>query len=320
MKCSRLLLPSLFSVTSICAPALSAQSLADSSYAPLAARINDYILDKDARIGVGLIVNGRDTVEVNGRRDFPMLSVYKFPQALAVADYCQRNGISFSDSIDISPVLIKDNTWSPLREKYGRVNLRLPISELLAFSLQQSDNNACDILFDLIDAPSSADSLMTAYGFPDIRIINTEAQMHEDVYLCYQNRTTPVAISALTDRFNLIAHQEGHPLWHEIGQMMETCDTGADRIIAPLTDKGAIVGHKTGTGDRNSQGRLIGVNDVAYVNMPDGQRYSLSVFISDAACSVSECAAIIAGISDIVYATLSTGNDLLPSDSPRHRK
>ena len=50
----------------------------------LKAELAEYIEGKDARIGVAVIYDGTDTVSVNGGRDFPMLSVYKFPQALAV--------------------------------------------------------------------------------------------------------------------------------------------------------------------------------------------------------------------------------------------
>ena len=47
--------------------------------------LQEYIQEKDARIGVAVIINGKDTVSVNGNRDFPMMSVVKFPLALTVA-------------------------------------------------------------------------------------------------------------------------------------------------------------------------------------------------------------------------------------------
>ena len=37
--------------------------------------LEDYIEDKDARIGIAVIIDGKDTVSVNGKREFPMLSV-----------------------------------------------------------------------------------------------------------------------------------------------------------------------------------------------------------------------------------------------------
>ena len=81
--------------------------------------IREFIEDKDARIGVAVIIDGTDTLSIDGYESFPMLSVYKFPQALVVADFCRANDISFSDSIDIEASEIKTGTWSPLRTKYG---------------------------------------------------------------------------------------------------------------------------------------------------------------------------------------------------------
>ena len=60
--------------------------------------IADYCRGKDARIGMAAII-GTDTVAYNGNRDFPMLSVFKFPVALAYAEKVDRSGVSLADSI-----------------------------------------------------------------------------------------------------------------------------------------------------------------------------------------------------------------------------
>lgn len=92
----------------------------------------------------------------NGRHRFPMLSVYKFPQAIAVADYCSRNNISLEDTIRISADEMKRDTWSPMRDTYGKREISLPLSDVLAYSVKHSDNNACDVLFRLIGGPQVA--------------------------------------------------------------------------------------------------------------------------------------------------------------------
>ena len=157
-------------------------------YADLQTRLADYVSRQDARVGVAVIVDGKDTIDVNGRRDFPMLSVYKFPQAIAVADYCRRLGIQIGDSLAISAEEMHANTYSPMYAKYGKNSLRLSVSELLAYSLQQSDNNACDILFRLIGGPAKVASLMKSMGYGEVIVANTENEMHRNPYLCYQNR------------------------------------------------------------------------------------------------------------------------------------
>lgn len=271
-------------------------------------QLTEYIADKDARIGIAVIIDGIDTVSVNGHRDFPMLSVYKFPQALAVADYCGRNGLTINDSLDIEADEIKTDTWSPMREKYGVKNLRLPIRELLDYSVTSSDNNSCDILFRLIGGPQVADSLMNALGFQDIVIGSTEDEMHKDIYLCYQNRSTPIAMASLFDRFYRGGLRNETPIYKDIAALMLSCGTGNNRLAKPLMPTNAIIGHKTGTGDRNSQGRIIGVNDTGYVFLPDKRGYSIAVFVADSAYDMAETEKLIADISGMVYRSMCHGD------------
>lgn len=267
-------------------------------------QLRDYVDGKDARIGIAVNVDGADTVSVNGNRDFPMLSVYKFPQALAVADYCGRYNIALDSLITVGADEIKTDTWSPMREKYGVRNLRLPLKEILAYSLQQSDNNACDILFRLIGGPQVADSLMKAEGLEHIVIESTEADMHHDPYLCYTNRSTPIAMACLYDKFYRLGILHDSPIHEAIGEMMQSCNTGNNRLAKPLLPTNSIIGHKTGTGDRNSQGRIIGVNDAGYVFLPNKKEYAMAVFLADSAYDMAETEKMIAEISEIVFKAL----------------
>lgn len=278
--------------------------------------LREYIAGKDARIGVAVIIDAEDTVSVNGNRDFPMLSVYKFPQALAVADYCEKHGVNLTDTISIAKEEILTDTWSPMRDKYGVRDLRLPLSELLAFSVTQSDNNACDILFRLIGGPQAADSLMKVLGFGDIVIASTEKEMHAEPPLCYLNRSTPIAMATLFDRFYRGLLPLNNHVTEETGALMMNCNTGLNRLPAPLPD-GARIGHKTGTGDTNSQGRIIAVNDAAFIILPSTENppaqnasenpshtYAVAIFIADSAYSLPETERIIADLSHIILRSL----------------
>lgn len=264
-------------------------------------RIERYVSDKDAGVGVAVMVDGELIAEVNGDRRFPMLSVYKFPLALAVADFCRGKGLDFGDTIDVAAEEMHHDTWSPMREKYGPGSLRVPVRELLAYSLQQSDNNACDILFRLTGGPQTTDSLLSAMGYgDDINVVSTEFEMHADTSLCRDNSATPLAIARLMDEFNFRLRHDGDG-YAEIAHMMESCATGSDRIVAPLKGTDAVAGHKTGTGDSDAGGRIIAVNDAAYVNLPGGRRYSLAVFITGSSEGMEGSSRIIADISAMVY-------------------
>ena len=280
-------------------------------YSQIEQRLDTYIKAKSARIGVAVIINGTDTISVNGRQDFPMLSVYKFPQALAVADYCANHNISLNDTIRISAAEMKPVTWSPMRDKYGRKDMALPLSEILAYSVMQSDNNACDVLFQLIGAPQMADSLMKKLGYDEIHIQSTEAEMQQDPYLCYANRATPLQMAALFDRFYRQEMRHGTPILEAIGDMMIQCRTGMNRLPLPLMPTNAVIGHKTGTGDVNSQGRIIGVNDAGYVFLPNKQGYAISVFIADSGYGMADTEKMIADISEIVFQSLMMQNSVI---------
>ena len=90
---------------------------------------------------------------------------------------------------------------------------------------------------------------------------------------------------------------------------MTACRTGLDRLPAPLAGTGAVVGHKTGTGDRNSQGKLIGINDVGFVFLPGGRRYTIAVFVKDSEETPEQTARIIADISAVVYRHVREGGE-----------
>lgn len=267
--------------------------------------LQEYIQEKDARIGVAVIINGKDTVSVNGKRDFPMMSVMKFPLALTVAHWVDANGMSMNDTVTFSENALKEDTYSPMLKKYGKSRNSMTVRELLEWSLVESDNNASDILLNRIGGISGATQIMRKIGVPDdIEIGASEDDMHREPYLSYLNRTTPLAMAQLFDRFDT-EMRNTLLLYSEIANMVEQCRTGIDRLVAPLLSSNTTIGHKTGTGFPTSDGRISAINDCGYVNLPNGERYSIAVFVADSGYDMAETSAIIAEISRIVWIRLT---------------
>lgn len=179
--------------------------------------------------------------------------------------------------------------------------MKLPIDELLSYSLQLSDNNACDILFNLIGGPQKADSIIKRLGYPDIHILNSEFEMNEDYHLCYNNTTTPIEMAKLFDQFYNRGLCQSSDFHKEIGNIMRQCNTGMNRLPAPLSSLPIEIAHKTGTGGFNSNGKIIAVNDAGYVFLNDLSGYSLAVFISDSGYDMGTTEKIIADISSIIF-------------------
>ena len=266
----------------------------------LETQLKEAIKGKKAEIGIAVIIDGKDTVTVNNDIHYPLMSVFKFHQALALADYMGKQKQSLETRLPIKKSDLKPDTYSPLRDKYPQGGTEMSIADLLRYTLQQSDNNACDILFNYQGGPDAVNKYIYSLGIRECAIVGTETAMHEDLNLCYENWTTPLAAAELVEIFRK------KPLFPKvykdfIFQTMVECQTGQDRLVAPLLNKKVTVGHKTGTGDLNAKGQQIGCNDIGFVLLPGGRTYSIAVFVKDSEENNQANSKIIADISRIVY-------------------
>ena len=83
--------------------------------------------------------------------------------------------------------------------------------------------------------------------------------------------------------------------------------TGKDRIAAPLVGKeGVSLAHKTGSGYVDEEGRLVAHNDVGYICLPGGVRYTLAVFVKDFKVNESQASQAVACISECVYSVIAS--------------
>ena len=61
--------------------------------------------------------------------------------------------------------------------------------------------------------------------------------------------------------------------------MIDT-ETGANKLKGMLPAK-TVVGHKTGSSDRNADGMKTADNDAGLVILPDGRKYYIAAFVMD---------------------------------------
>ena len=270
----------------------------------LKTQIREIIAGADARVGVAVIADG-DTLTVNGSPDYPLMSVMKLHQAVAVAGILEGRGLPLTTAVHIYVQDLKAGTWSPLRDARPGGGFDMSVAELLRYTLQQSDNNACDILFDRFAAPEHVDSIIRSMGFRDFRIAATEDEMHRDLKKCRENVSSPQSAADLMDRLASGTLPLGKEYADFIRSTLLECRSGLNRLPLPLEGSGALIGHKTGTSDREADGRWTGINDVGFVLLPDGRSYTLAVFISDSALGMEENEKLIADISGAVYSELS---------------
>ena len=258
----------------------------------------------DATVGVAVMTDMGDTLTVNNYVDYPMMSVFKFHQALAVCHFLQTRGIQLDSVIHVSKDELRGNTYSPLRDRYPEGNIRISLSELMKYTLQLSDNNACDILFNRILSVKDTDKYIRSLGIGGFSIEMDENDMHQNLDNCYRNWTRPCDAVRLIDLF-LEGKAVSGEYYDFIKRTMTECTTGTARLPYPLKDTDAVIGHKTGTGDKNSQGRYIGINDIGFIDLPNGSRYLIAVFVKDSAEDYETTERVIAEISSVVYNSIN---------------
>lgn len=276
-------------------------------YLDLHNRLTEFVEDKDANIGIAVIIDGQDTISVNGDKVFPMLSVYKLPIALALAEHYRQNDLALADLIAVLPEDLHPDTYSPMTEailascRSTADTLKKPAVELLHYMLRQSDNNASDIILKRLGGAGYVDKYLKELGITDIDVKNSENEMHHDKSLCYENSATPIAMASLIDRFD---REFDDSISLEIKRQIETCETGGNRLAKPLNVTNAVIGHKTGTGFTLPDGRLMAVNDAGYVHLPNGHRYAIAVFIENSGYDMPRTENLIAEISRLVFSSI----------------
>lgn len=278
----------------------AAYAVAADSHA-LKQRLNDAINGLNATVGIAVITGNGDTVTINNEQHYPLMSVMKLHQAIYLAHFLHHNGWNIDHCIKVEKNDLKPDTYSPLRDSIPEGTASITIGELLRYSLQLSDNNACDILFNLSGGPIATDSYIRNYGkIHDFAITATEDDMHRDTALCRANYTTPLEAAHLIDQLQDGAFADT-PQLQFVRNTLAGCHTGTERIPKGIDCEAAIIMHKTGTSDCDTNGKWTAINDVAHVKMPDGRSYALAVFIKNSYESYAENERTIALISSIVF-------------------
>jgi beta-lactamase class A len=261
----------------------------------------EFIDSVPGTVGVAF-VSDRDTVTVNNGVHFPMMSVFKMHEALAVANTLERSGISLDTILSINRVDLDLDTWSPMLKEYTAKSFTIPVGRLMEYAVTKSDNNASNLLFRHIVSPTETDAYIRSIATDTTFCISySESEMKANHALSYCNYTSPLSAALLIKQV-MEEPIVGKNYQDSIRQYLSTVTTGQDRL-GSVTEGSDIVqfAHKTGSGFRNEAGELMAHNDVGYFRLRDGRSYALAVLIRDFAGTEAEASAIIADISRRVY-------------------
>ena len=263
-------------------------------------RIDSLLNGKKATVGIAVWTDKGDMLRYNDHVHFPLLSVFKFHVALAVLDKMDKQSISLDSIVSIKASQMLPNTYSPLRKKFPDQDFTITLRELMQYSISQSDNNACDILIEYAGGIKHINDYIHRLSIDSFNLSETEDGMHSSFEAVYRNWSTPSAMARLlrtADEKELFSNKE---LKDFLWQTMIDTETGANKLKGMLPAK-TVVGHKTGSSDRNADGMKTADNDAGLVILPDGRKYYIAAFVMDSYETDEDNANIIARISRMVY-------------------
>lgn len=287
--------------------AISCRSAETTWQEKLAKELQQIADEADGVVGIAVITDSGDTIAINNEEHYPLMSVFKLHQAIATCHHMQQAAISLDSTVTISRSSLNPSTWSPMLTDYSGDSLTLSYRRLMRYTLEQSDNNASNYLFENIHSVAATDSLIgRIIPRADFRLTYTEADMQMEHSRAYDNYSTPLGAAMLINRLYTDSTLLTRPDSEFICRSLEECATGNDRIPAPLLDKeGITIGHKTGSGYRDN-GVLVAHNDVAFIRLPDGRNYTLAVLIKNFRGTDQAASALIARISAATHTTITS--------------
>lgn len=263
----------------------------------------------DARVGIAAVLGEGDTLLLGDRPDYPMASVYKFHQALALLDRLDADTLLLESLLPVRRSDLLADTWSPLRDARPEGGYSLPVSELLGYSVAQSDNNVCDLLFRFLGGTENVERYVRSLGFSATFVAADEAAMHRDPATQYVNTASPLDVVRLLERFR--RGELLRPAYTDfLMEVMSSTVTGPDKLKG-LLPPDVRVAHKTGSGMRDAQGVVAADNDAGIVFLPDGRAYSIAVFVADSREDDRTNAALIARVSKRIYDYMISENSSL---------
>ncbi len=263
-------------------------------------KIQQIATTSDGKLGVGIMdLNSRDTLTLNGGGHFAMQSVYKFHLGLAVLEQVDKGKLQLDQKILVKKKDLLPNTWSPLREKYPNGEVEIPLREILVYTVAQSDNNGCDILFRLLGGPKVVDQYLKKMGVKDVAVSTTEEEMHNNSQAQFTNWSTPWSAVTLLEKFyqkKLLSPTTHAFMWKTLVE----ATTGSQKIkgLLPL---GTVVAHKSGLSGTNDKGITAATNDIGIVTLPNGKHFIVAVFYGNTKMNDKESDRVIAEVAKAAW-------------------
>ncbi len=270
-------------------------------------KIDSIINTKKVTAGVAISgVKAIDTLSINGQRHFPMQSVFKFPITLTILSEIDKGNLTLNQKIDIKKSELLPGLWSPIRKKYPE-GCTLTIAEIIKYTVALSDNVGCDTLLKLLGGPQVVENYFLSLGFKDFAVKINEETMQNNWESQFLNWTTPKEANKILAAFyenkkGLLSKESYDFIW----DIMKGTKTGKNRLRGQLP-KETKVAHKTGwSGKHKETGITAAVNNIGIVFLPNGEYYTISVFITESVEDLETNEKLISDISKVAWDYFNT--------------
>ena len=270
--------------------------------ADLESNINAILSKYNAKVGVAISNNDfSESILINSDHQYPLQSTYKFHLGIVIMDQVDQGKFTLDQPISISKKSVTTDMYSPIKDKYPN-GTTLPLREVLRYTIAESDNVGCDILFELLGGPNFVQKYFDDQGYQDLSIKLIEEIQQANWDLQFDNWTkVKTSNQILFDYYNNSKQQLSEASYKFLWDTMRSTSTGRNRIKG-LLPQGTVVAHKTGYSGINKATQVIAaVNDIGVVSLPNGEVFYISVYVTDSKESEPRSAEIIAKVSKAAY-------------------
>ena len=252
-------------------------------------------LGEGARLGVLAVDTGSERqISFDANARFAMCSTFKLPLAGFIFHLAETRRLSLSENLAFSAGDLLDN--SPVTEANLSSGM-LPIAELAAAAVRQSDNTAANLLLRKVGGPAALTHFIRRCGDRTTRIDRYELALNSNIDSDPRDTTTPAAMVGLV-RTLVLGRVLSPASRMKLADWLITSVAKPDRLKAGFP-RAWRVGHKPGTG-RNGA-----VNDVAIAWPPGKSPILAAVYISKGRAGSEARAAAHRAIARLISEKLS---------------
>lgn len=244
-------------------------------------------------------------IDYNADSRFNLASLLKVPLAVYALHLGETGRLSLTQAFPIA----RADMLEPgvLYEHFRHPGLAISTLNAIELSITKSDNGATDFVFSRVGGPAAVASWLQSINYGDIdigRVTLKELFAEPDP----TQPPPPVAASDLSrtatprsmTRFLADLHAGRLIGAASAGLLIDIMSRTEGERISLLLPPGVRVFHKTGT---NFEADTMSVNDVGFIQAPNGETIAISVFIKGSPTSVSHGTRdrVIGHISRSVY-------------------